>query len=147
MGPKFVTTPLSYVVHFSNSSGTKLQCSAKGRPMPVSSICCNNSSGINGCLIKVFALTYKFSTWTFFSLKIVEWKRIDGKDQNSGEISVTEVPGILSLTPDNRTLTFNPFSPSSSSYVPSIHASTYKCVAKNKAGIISTPPVDLEAGM
>ena len=62
------------------------------------------------------------------------------KDENL----VKEVPEFVSLSNDNRTLNFHPFS--SSEYSSEIHASTYKCIAKNKAGIIASPEIDLRAG-
>ena len=80
----------------------------------------------------------------FFSLQILEWWRITGK-LGSDEMLVKEIPEFLSLSRDNRTLTFHPFS--SSDYMSSIHANVYKCIAKNKAGIIASPAIDLRAGI
>ena len=67
-----------------------------------------------------------------------------GTKRNKVENLVKEVPEFVSLSNDNRTLTFHPFS--SSEYSSEIHASTYKCIAKNKAGIIASPEIDLRAG-
>ena len=67
-----------------------------------------------------------------------------GTKGNQVENLVKEVPEFVSLSNDNRTLTFHPFS--SSEYSSEIHASTYKCIAKNKAGIIASPEIDLKAG-
>ena len=57
---------------------------------------------------------------------------------------MNKLPEFLSLSRDNRTLTFHPFS--SSQYSSSIHATEYKCLAKNEAGIVSSPDIDLRAG-
>ena len=67
-----------------------------------------------------------------------------GTKAHKDEILVKEVPEFVSLSNDNRTLTFHPFS--SSEYSSEIHASNYKCIAKNKAGIIASPEIDLRAG-
>ena len=80
----------------------------------------------------------------FNELQILEWHRIDGK-LNDDETFVKEIPEFLSISPDNRTLIFHPFS--SSEYTSSIHATKYKCIAKNKAGIISSPIINLRAGI
>ena len=84
-------------------------------------------------------------------MQILEWRKIEIKDRG-GESStrrekylqVQPVPEILSLSVDNQTLSFPPFS--SSAYTASIHATTYKCVARNEAGVVSSPPTDLRAG-
>ena len=56
-----------------------------------------------------------------------------------------EMNEFLSLSMDNRTLSFHPFP--STQYSSSIHATVYKCTAKNEAGLISSPDIDLRAGM
>ena len=81
----------------------------------------------------------------------VEWRSIGSvfnSEARSGgglEETVGPVPGgIRSLLSGDQVLKFPPFQ--SSSYSSDIHATNYRCLAKNRAGIISSPAIDLRAG-
>ena len=74
---------------------------------------------------------------------MIKWFQNTGNHRYD-ELQIEKLPEFVDLSHDNRTLTFHPFS--SSQYSSSIHATKYKCTAKNEAGMISSPEVDLRAG-
>ena len=78
------------------------------------------------------------------SIQIIQWYQKRGNNRYD-ELLMKETNEFLSLSMDNRTLSFHPFP--STQYSSSIHATVYKCTAKNEAGLISSPDIDLRAGM
>ena len=74
----------------------------------------------------------------------IKWFRDTGNHEYH-ELLIEQLPEFMSLSHDNRTLKFHPFS--SSQYSSSIHATKYRCTAENEAGLISSPEIDLRAGI